>query len=112
MNPHKKGQMHTFILPPGGYRIAVNESNRTGTWYGKSSGYWLPVGVPEGETVYLTFDGTNLARSLTLPPAKAGGFIVLSSHRGAPLWLLFSPAGGRLRCPPEPAGFRNGFKTR
>jgi hypothetical protein len=63
MNPLTKGQMHTFILPPGGYRIAVGRAGPSlNTWYGKSSGYWLPVVVGEGETVYLTFTGDKLSR--------------------------------------------------
>jgi hypothetical protein len=65
MNPLLKGQMHTFVLPPGGYRIAV-QSTRTRdslrTWYGEESGNWLPVVVAEGETVYLTYRGDELSR--------------------------------------------------
>jgi hypothetical protein len=65
MNPLLKGQMHTFVLPPGGYRIAV-QSTRTRdsfrTWYGEESGDWLPVVVTEGETVYLTYRGDELSR--------------------------------------------------
>jgi hypothetical protein len=65
MNPLLKGQMHTFILPPGGYRIAVQSTrNRDSlrTWYGEGSGTWLPVVVTEGETVYLTYRGDELSR--------------------------------------------------
>jgi hypothetical protein len=65
MNPLLKGQMHTFVLPPGGYRIAVQSTrNRDSlrTWYGESSGSWLPIVVTEGETVYLTYRGDELSR--------------------------------------------------
>jgi hypothetical protein len=61
MNPLLKGQMHTFILPPGGYRIAV-QSTKNSYWYGKDVGSWLPVVVGEGETVYLTYTGDKLSR--------------------------------------------------
>jgi hypothetical protein len=62
MNPLFRGQMHTFVLPPGGYRIAVRKDAATTTWYGKSSGHWLPVIVGEGETVYVTYTGDKLVR--------------------------------------------------
>jgi hypothetical protein len=62
MSPLQKSQMHTFILPPGGYRIAVRSTKSTSTWYGESPNDWLPVVVAEGETAYVTFSGTKLSR--------------------------------------------------
>jgi hypothetical protein len=65
MKPLTKGQMYTFILPPGGYRIAVQstrEQDKLRNWYGEGAGTWLPVVVPEGETVYLTYRGNELSR--------------------------------------------------
>jgi hypothetical protein len=65
MNPLLKGQMHTFVLPPGGYRIAVQSTRNRDSlriWYGEGSGSWLPVVVTEGETVYLTYRGDELSR--------------------------------------------------
>jgi hypothetical protein len=65
MNPLRKGQVHTFILPPGGYRIAVQSTrdrDQSRSWYGEESGTWLPVVVTEGETVYLSYRGDELSR--------------------------------------------------
>jgi hypothetical protein len=65
MNPLRKGQIHTFILPPGGYRIAVQSTrdrDQSRAWYGENSGDWLPVVVTEGETVYLSYRGDELSR--------------------------------------------------
>jgi hypothetical protein len=65
MDPLHKGEMHTFILPPGGYRIAVQSTrdrDNQRAWYGEDPGNWLPVVVAEGETVYLTYHGQELSR--------------------------------------------------
>jgi hypothetical protein len=65
MNPLRKGEMHTFILPPGGYRIAVQSTrdrDKRRAWYGESANEWLPVVIMEGETVYLTYRGDELSR--------------------------------------------------
>jgi hypothetical protein len=65
MNPLRKGEMYTFILPPGGYRIAVQSTrdrDSSHNWYGEGSGTWLPVVVTEGETVYLSYRGDELSR--------------------------------------------------
>jgi hypothetical protein len=65
MNPLSKGQMHTFILPPGGYRIAVQSTrdrDNYRAWYGEDANNWLPVVVTEGETIYLTYTGEELSR--------------------------------------------------
>jgi hypothetical protein len=65
MNPLRKGQVHTFILPPGGYRIAVQSTrdrDQSRSWYGEESGTWLPVVVTEGETVYLSYRSDELSR--------------------------------------------------
>jgi hypothetical protein len=65
MNPLHKGEMHTFILPPGGYRIAVQSTrdrDNQRAWYGEDPDHWLPVVVAEGETVYLTYHGQELSR--------------------------------------------------
>ncbi|MDR1412021.1 MAG: hypothetical protein LBI91_07435, partial [Spirochaetaceae bacterium] len=61
MAPLNRGQMHTFILPPGGYRIGVRKSGDA-QWYGASAAQWFPVIVGEGETVYLSFLGAKLSR--------------------------------------------------
>jgi hypothetical protein len=65
MKPLGKGGMHTFILPPGGYRIAVQSTrdrDNIRNWYGENLNTWLPVVVTEGETVYLTYRGDELSR--------------------------------------------------
>jgi hypothetical protein len=65
MDPLHKNKMHTFILPPGGYRIAVQSSkdrDNFRSWYGEDRNLWLPVVVPEGDTVYLAYTGSELAR--------------------------------------------------
>jgi hypothetical protein len=65
MNPLSKGGMHTFILPPGGYRIAVQSTrdrDNSRAWYGEDPNAWLPVVITEGDTVYLTYHGQELSR--------------------------------------------------
>jgi hypothetical protein len=62
MNPIARGGMHTFVLPPGGYRIAVKSTRNTSYWYGSSASDWFPVVVGEGETVYLNYQDTKLVR--------------------------------------------------
>jgi hypothetical protein len=65
MNPLNRGQMHTLILPPGGYRIAVESTRQRDSlrkWYGEGAGTWLPIVIAEGETVYLTYRGDELSR--------------------------------------------------
>jgi hypothetical protein len=62
MNPIARGGMHTFVLPPGGYRIAVRSTRNTSYWYGSSANDWFPVVVGEGETVYLNYQDTKLVR--------------------------------------------------
>jgi hypothetical protein len=60
----EKGITHTFILPPGGYRIAVESTDqryKLRNWYGEGSGTWLPFVVSEGQTVYLTYKGDRLS---------------------------------------------------
>jgi hypothetical protein len=61
LKPLQRGEMYTFILPPGGYRIAVRPAEKE-YWFGKAVGTWLPVIVTEGETIYLVYTGSELSR--------------------------------------------------
>jgi hypothetical protein len=65
MKPLNRGEMHTFILPPGGYRIAVQSTkqrDKVRVWYGEGALTWLPVVVSEGNTAYVTYRGDELSR--------------------------------------------------
>jgi hypothetical protein len=65
MNPLLTTRTHTFILPPGGYRIAVQSTkdrDQVRNWYGEGLNTWLPVVVTEGETVYVTYTGSEVSR--------------------------------------------------